>query len=182
MHCETLARRAVWCAIFIATAAQAQTIIIDNAHPGFSDPSAAWSVFDASGQWADDYRYTSTDDPPTSVEWRPELPAAGDYAVAVWYRSTGTSRPDDARYTVHHAGGATDVTVNQQINGSTWVDLGTFTFNAGTGGYVTLTSTAQAGKTIVADAVSFAGDGEWRAMWAYSWGSGFLTSAMVTPI
>jgi uncharacterized lipoprotein YddW (UPF0748 family) len=175
MHCETLARRAVWCAIFIATAAQAQTIIIDNAHPGFSDPSAAWSVFDASGQWADDYRYTSTDDPPTSVEWRPELPAAGDYAVAVWYRSTGTSRPDDARYTVHHAGGATDVTVNQQINGSTWVDLGTFTFNAGTGGYVTLTSTAQAGKTIVADAVSFAGDGEWRAMWAYSWGSGFLT-------
>jgi len=166
---------------FAATAA-AQTIIIDNNHPGFSVLASTWSTFTATGQWHTDYRHTSTDDANGLVEWRPNLPTAGDYEVAVWYRSTGATRPNNARYTVHHAAGATDVFVDQQVNGSTWVVLGTFNFSSGTTSRVTLASAAEPGKTIVADAVYFRGAGEWRAMWAYSWGSGFLTPAQTTSM
>jgi uncharacterized lipoprotein YddW (UPF0748 family) len=168
---------------FIAanTPANAQMIIVDNTHDGFSVLSGTWSTFDATGQWLTDYRHKSTDDAvPAVAEWRPEIPETGSYEVAVWYRSTGTSRPSDATYTVNHAGGPTNVVVNQQVNGSTWFVLGTFTFNAGSSGSVTLTSAAEPGKIIVADAMSFRGAGEWRAMWAYSWGSGFLNATQTT--
>ncbi len=178
----SLACAVFWAAMMAAgTSARAQTIIVDNTHDGFSIPSGTWSTFDATGQWLTDYRHKSTDDAtPGTAEWRPQIPATGSYEVAVWYRSTGTSRPSDATYTVHHAGGSTNVVVNQQINGSTWFVLGTFTFNAGTSGSVTLTSAAEPGKIIVADAMSFRGAGEWRAMWAYSWGSGFLNATQTT--
>lgn len=170
----------VFAILGLAAPAWGQAVIVDNTHPGFSVLSSSWDTFTATGQWHTDYRHTSTDDPAGLVEWRPELPAAGAYEVAVWYRSTGTGRPSNAHYTVHHAGGATDVYVNQQASGSVWVPLGTFSFAAGNSGSVTLASSAEAGKTIVADAVLFRGSAEWRAMWAYSWGSGFLNPAQTT--
>jgi len=148
----------------LVSAVHAQVIVVDNDNANntagtFSVlPGDAWATAglpDYVGQWAADYAYKSTSDPAGFVAWQPVIPAAGDYAVAVWYRSTGTSRPNDALYTVEHTGGSTNVVVNQQINGSRWVDLGTFGFAAGTSGRVTLASAAQAGKTIVADAVRF---------------------------
>ncbi len=139
-----------------AASAPAAVVIVDNAGAGFSVLSQTWETFVADGQFRTDYRYKDTDDAAGEVEWRPTLPAAGMYHVSVWYRSTGVaSRPDNARFTVHYDGGSADVFVNQQINGSTWVELGTFMFAAGNAGRVTLTSAAQAGKTIVADAVRF---------------------------
>lgn len=168
--------------LLMAASANGQSIIVDNLDPEFTDLSGTWSTFVASGQWRDDYVYRSTDGTPGVVEWRPELPLTGDYVVAVWYRSTGSSRPNNATYTIHHAAGSDPVVVNQQINGSTWVVLGTYPFNAGTDGRVTLTSAAEPGKTIVADAVYFRGPAEWRAMWAYSWGSGFLNPTQTTSM
>ncbi len=153
---------------FVATA---QTVVVDNTDPGFAVLSQAWSTANVAGQYGEDYRYRSTSLTPGLVEWRPDLPATGTYEVAVWYRSSGTGRPDNARYTVQHAGGAEDVLVNQQLNGSEWVRLGTFPFDAGTGGAVTLTSDAEPAKTIVADAVRWTpqfGSGrvpELRACW-----------------
>ncbi|MBN1492192.1 MAG: family 10 glycosylhydrolase, partial [Phycisphaerae bacterium] len=155
------------------------SVIVDNTDSGFSVLSGTWSTTSVTGQWGTDYRYKSTSSSVTGeVEWRPNLPEAGEHIVSVWYRSTGSSRPNNARYTVHYSGGTADVYVNQQINGSVWVELGTYSFTAGTTGRVTLVDQAQTSKTIVADAVQFESTEppgpEYRAFWVDAWGAGLL--------
>lgn len=156
--------------LLAAPAIQAQTVIVDNSDAGFSVISGAWFTTSVTGQWGSDYRYRLTGAPLGEVEWRPTLPHTGAWQVAVWYRNAN-DRPSNARYRVHHAGGVSDVFVDQRINGSTWVGLGSFTFNAGAGHAVTLDTDATPGTTIVADAVRFQAVGggpmvpEVRACW-----------------
>lgn len=138
-----------------ALSASAQTVVVDNTDPGFAVLSEAWGTSTGTGQYGTDYRYRSTSQAPGLVEWRPDLPAAADYQVAVWYRSTN-DRPQDACYVVEHLGGSTPIYVDQRLNGGQWVPIGTYEFAAGATGRVTLTSAAEPGKTIVADAVRFA--------------------------
>ncbi len=134
----------------------AETVVVDNSDPGFSVISGTWSIGSLSGQYGTDYRYktTRTSSPYNFVEWRPNLPSSGSYEVAVWYPPS-SNRPNNARYTVYYDGGTQTVTVDQTLNASTWVSLGTFTFAAGTGGYVQLSDEARRNRTIVADAVRF---------------------------
>lgn len=88
------------------------------------------------------------------VQWRPNLPEGGDYAVEVWYPQ-GTNRAPDSPFTVHHANGSTAVPVNQQVNGGAWFTLGTYPFFTGTSGYVRLANNASTGFVVLADAVRF---------------------------
>jgi Tfp pilus tip-associated adhesin PilY1 len=96
------------------------------------------------------------------ARWTPDLPVAGDWEVQVrWYgnneRSTG-DRPDAVKYVITHAGGTTEYVPHpsQRKNSGVWLSLGTYTFNAGMGGNVTLTHTRTgAVDTICADAVRF---------------------------
>ena len=92
------------------------------------------------------------------VEWIPEIPSDGQYAVYVSYQTLSNSA-DDALYTVYHKGGETQFKVNQQMGGGTWIYLGTFSFDEGKGsGKVVLTNrSAKAGKMITADAVKIGG-------------------------
>ncbi|MFP2959561.1 hypothetical protein ACLEPN_17395 [Myxococcus sp. 1LA] len=53
---------------------------------------------------------------------------------------------------VTHAGGNSTVTVNQQTNGSRWVTLGTYNFNAGWN-KVQLSRWATEGYVVMADAI-----------------------------
>lgn len=153
MHARRLI---VLCLLASLQLARAQTIIIDNTDAGFATISEIWSSTSATGQFGTDYRYRSTTQvPPGVVEWRPTLPAAGLYEISVWYRSAN-DRPSNARYTIFGSGGSFDVLVDQRSNGSQWNSLGIFAFSGGSGGYVRLTSDAEPGKTIVADAVRFA--------------------------
>lgn len=163
---------AIACVLLAAArSARAQVIVIDNTDPGFAVLAESWTTTSASGQYGNDYLYRATSlAPPGLVEWRPALTVPGAYQVAVWYRHSN-DRPSNAHYTVYHAQGATDVYVDQRINGSQWVALGSFEFAAGTTGRVTLTSAAEPGKVIVADAVRFLSLGagpavpEVRACW-----------------
>lgn len=91
------------------------------------------------------------------ARWTPDLPEAGDYAVYVAYVAA-PDRTEHALYTVHHAGGTARFLLNQRIGGGTWVYLGTFRFEAGRRGAVTLsTERAAPGETVSADAVRFGG-------------------------
>ena len=94
----------------------------------------------------------------SKVEWTPEIPSDGRYAVYVSYQTLPNSA-DDALYTVYHKGGETQFKVNQQMGGGTWIYLGTFGFDAGKGsGKVVLSNrSAKAGKIITADAVKIGG-------------------------
>jgi len=78
-----------------------------------------------------------------SGEWYPNLPAAGKYKVEAFIpdhlpiswqcptldipRDTG-----DARYTIYHANGKTNVSRNQGPLSNQWLDLGTYDFDQGT--------------------------------------------------
>ncbi len=92
------------------------------------------------------------------IEWIPDIPTDGMYAVYISYRSLPNSTTD-ANYTVHHSGGITRFTVNQQANGSTWLYLGHFHFTKGRkNGKVVLSNvSANDGNIITADAVKFGG-------------------------
>lgn len=148
--------------------ASAQTVIVDNSDPAFTELGGPWQSTSIAGQYGTDYRYQITG-PGNDVRWTATLPTAGPYAVSVWYRNAN-DRPSNARYTVAHAAGTTDVLVDQRVNGSMWVPLGEFNFASGAA-TVTLSSDAQVNTTIVADAVRFAYNGpalqvpEVRACW-----------------
>jgi len=104
------------------------------------------------------YAFGGTD---SWARWTPNIPEDGRYQVYVTYK-TWSDRAPQAVYTVNHAGGSTEVTVDQRYHGSTWVDIGNFYFRKGTSvenGSVVLNKNddAQVGKVIIADAVRFGG-------------------------
>lgn len=101
-------------------------------------------------------------DKASTATWRPDIPERGSYAVYISYLSLPNST-SNASYTVHHMGGSTSFIVNQKLGGGTWIYLGTFEFEKGTAGYVSLTSRTpdgfryEKGTVVTADAVKFGG-------------------------
>lgn len=84
-----------------------------------------------------------------SAEWQPDLPVSGEYQVLAfvpdhdpidWLCPPVTINGDttDAEYTIYHANGDTTVSKNQGPMANQYLDLGTFEFDAGDGGKVTL--------------------------------------------
>jgi hypothetical protein len=107
------------------------------------------------------YRFTSSDTLSSAgINWVPDIPGEGRYAVYISFRS-GAENVDDARYTVQHLGGQSTFLINQQIGGGTWVYLGTFSFSKGVNpdsGSVRLSNISKSkGRLISADAVRFGG-------------------------
>lgn len=94
------------------------------------------------------------------VRYLPDIPETANYAVYVSY-SIDDNNVTDAHYSVHHAGGTTNFTVNQSIGGGTWVYLGSFRFEKGKHpekGMVELSNISSGpGKQVSADAVRFGG-------------------------
>jgi len=92
-----------------------------------------------------------------SVEWR--LPVLQDdrHPVYVWYRA-GSNRSDAARYQVVHAGGTSEVVVDQSTDGMTWRHLGDFEFTTRSGAVVRLLADApNPGSVVIADAARLGG-------------------------
>ncbi len=129
-------------------------IILDN-------PSATlvgtWATgTTASGRYGSDYYWCaqSTSGGRTAT-YTPSIPVtASDWEVYSWYPA-GTNRPTQAEYLIHSAGGDYYVYVNQQINGGQWVQVGTYSFLAGTSGYARITNRGDEGKNVMADAFRF---------------------------
>jgi hypothetical protein len=131
-----------------------------DAGEGFADTKPVYSVYEnpfEAGTARMCEAVTGEDaHPKASATWRPVIPERGEYAVYVSYRSFANSTTD-AVYTVHHLGGETEFHVNQRMAGSTWVYLGTFTFEEGDAGFVRLTNQSTATGLVSADAVRFGG-------------------------
>lgn len=87
-----------------------------------------------------------------SVAFAPTLPTAGTYAVYLNWPAD-TNRATNVPVTIATAAGPVVVTVNEQ-NAGDWVLLGTYAFNAGVSGTVTIGTTGTNGY-VVADAVRF---------------------------
>lgn len=95
-----------------------------------------------------------------SVQYLPDFPESGSYSVSVSY-GPDAANITGARYTVHHAGGKTEFSINQQMGGGTWIYLGTFQFEKGKNpetGSVKLSNISDESDGFVsADAVKFGG-------------------------
>ena len=130
----------------------------EDAGTGFADSKAIYSGYD------NPFRMGSARKTAVTAEgaeerkavWLPDIPAKGYYAVYVSYKTLSQSTTD-AQYTVHHLGGETLLHVNQKMSGGTWVYLGTFLFDKGTDGYVSLSSRSSGKGVVTADAVRFGG-------------------------
>ena len=125
-------------------------VIVDNRGPGFTTRgewkfSSAPNGYMGSSHWSGKAGST--------VKWVPELPKTGRYKVYARWTIIGT-RAENAPYKITHKNGNDTVRVNQQENGGKWNLLGTYKFNAGTGGNVMLTREAGK-KNISADAIKF---------------------------
>lgn len=160
---------------------QIHEIIIDNDR---STPGSEYKELDGEKAWSDGEKagfghiqatYTNGENPFTQgtyrqtvtqrkgkeslIEWIPEIPESGNYAVYASYQSFPNST-GQALYTIHHAGGETTIAVNQTMGGGTWIYLGNFKFTAHEQAHERIVLTNQSnksGKIITADAIKIGG-------------------------
>ena len=84
--------------------------------------------------------------------WTPSLPADGVYDVSAYVPSIGNAT--DARYQIAYYGGNVVKSINQGLNGNSWVSLGSYSFTKGGGGSVRLGDQgSSAGQILAFDAV-----------------------------
>ncbi len=138
---------------------QANEVIVDNGDPGYRE-TGSWAASTSAPDFygSGGYRWANAEAATTATAtFAPDIPEAGRYPVYVWY-TPGGNRAADAHFEIHHAGGTTNVEVNQQIWGGGWVFLGEFHFDAGTSGKVVLLNrSSDPTKVVVADALRFGG-------------------------
>lgn len=131
--------------------------IVDNIDTGFTTAGTGWNAnTGVSGFWGRNYLSDGTsgsDATSKYARWTPDIPVAGTYKIYMRW-SASANRPDAAPLEIHYDGGVdTSKTVNQQTDGGTWKEVGTYTLAAGTSNYVVLYG-SDPGFTI-ADAVRF---------------------------
>ncbi len=107
--------------------------------------------------WGQTYHHALTTNDPggdlSSATWRPNIVHADRYTVYAW-AVPHPSHSNHVTYTIRHAGGITLVAADPQVRKPTWLNLGTYAFDVGTGNAVTLTNVSPS-TWIIADAVKF---------------------------
>lgn len=148
LYLEVGSKKAHWAAAPIKGFAQKKAIYRDGENP-FTDGTCRFIPTERKKKKNKDQAF---------AEWVPTLPAKGEYAVYVSYRTLPNS-VSDAKYLVFHNGGVTEFKVNQKIGGGTWVYLGTFEFDKGNNNYgmVVLSNESSEHGVVCADAVRFGG-------------------------
>lgn len=131
-------------------------VVDDTSVDMFSMVAGTWGR--ATGQEGHPYYGVSYRSAPSGtgdrlVQFRPDVPATGEYEVFAWW-VTHANRASDAPYAIHHADGSSTVRVDQRTNGSRWVSLGTYRFEAGSAQVVELSNDADG--YVIADAVRLA--------------------------
>jgi subtilisin family serine protease/peptidase E len=129
-------------------------LTVDNTDgPSRVEIVGAWTASaTTAGFWGTDYLHDGNTGKGTkTVTYIPTVGTTGTYEAFIWYNATA-NRASNVPVDVIHAGGTTTRTVNQRINGSQWVSLGSYTFNSGTAGRVRLRTTATDGF-VIADAI-----------------------------
>ncbi|MBL7222889.1 MAG: LEPR-XLL domain-containing protein [Candidatus Brocadiae bacterium] len=123
--------------------------VVDNSEAGFHVLTGTWRPYPA-GVFGS-FVFTGPGAGSSTVEWEAVLPEAGMYEVSVKWEHFPVCTTA-ASYIVHHAGGSSQVLVNQQMDDGGWYHLGWYPFDAGPAS-VTLNNDARG--YVVADAARF---------------------------
>jgi hypothetical protein len=133
------------------------TVIVDNADTSGVTITGTWTLSTAvAGYYGTNFLHDGNAGGGKSVRFSPNL-VAGNYDVYLRWTAS-TNRADNVPVDVNYAGGTTTFTVNQKLNGGTWVLLGNFAFNIGTAGNVLVRDDGANGY-VIADAVQFVPSG-----------------------
>ena len=126
--------------------------IMDNTDAGTSYEGSWPASTSDPGYYGADYQYHLAGSGTDYFRWTPSINLAGTYEVsALW--TSATDRAPDATYTVHHDGGSTPVSKDQQHDGGLWISLGTFSFDALGDEYVELVENPNG--MVIADAIKW---------------------------
>ena len=129
------------------------SVIVDNKDAGFSTSGSGWNESGAKDEYEGSSYYNSNVG--RTATWTPDLPVAGTYNVYAWWCYYNT-RDTNALYTINHSGGSASMRKNQQQDAGQWILLGTYNFDAGTSGSVTVTRDGSSTHSSTsADAVMF---------------------------
>ncbi|WBB62208.1 FAD-dependent oxidoreductase [Streptomyces sp. WMMC500] len=130
-------------------------IVVDNVSATGVTSAGTWlSSTSTSGYYGSDYVHDDNAGKGTAwMRFRPELPDAGSWDVALWW-TAHANRATNVPVDVEHAGGTTTYTVDQRSGGGKWVVLGRHTCAAGTAASVRVRNDATDGY-VIADAVRF---------------------------
>jgi PKD repeat protein/lysophospholipase L1-like esterase len=151
------ALRGFWGAIVVAgvlgQSFASADVTVDNrdaatSQTGLWQVSGGTNPFDPADPLADSVWARGGSD---TFTWHFAPTETGDYEVWEWH-SGWSSRTSAAPHEITHAGGTTNVLVNQKVNAGKWNSLGVYQFRAGESYRVTVTSVADTSSTC-ADAV-----------------------------
>lgn len=127
--------------------------IVDNATGGGFSASGNWGVSTYSSQkYGADYRYANPQAVSDAAWFYANIPSAGSYEVYVRYPANA-GYSNATPFVVAATGGNAVVNVNQQINGATWVSIGTHSLAAGNQAVVGVSRWTNATGYVIADAV-----------------------------
>lgn len=132
---------------------QADIYIVDNddGAPAYVQ-EGAWQSSVSTGYNGGTYVFVMDYDAPSWCSWTPTIATPGSYEVYLLLR-TSANRSTEVPYTITHADGVTTVTVSQLgANMVSALYVGTFRFNAGTGGSIRMDKGTASGAYI-SDAV-----------------------------
>ena len=138
---------------------EATGIVVDNTDSAGALLTGTWTASSAApGFHGGDYLHDGgVKDGSCSARFTPDLPDAGTYEVFLRW-TAHTNRASNVPVEIRLPGGVVQiVTVNQQVNGSQWVPVGSFSFAAGfspSEGSVTIRNNGVNGY-VIADAVRF---------------------------
>ncbi|MBB5286331.1 hypothetical protein HNQ92_004491 [Rhabdobacter roseus] len=133
---------------------QGNSVVVDDDMRRFVDRTGTWNSSENPLMARHAITYLSSpQSAPSSLVYRPYLPEAGKYKVYGWW-PLGPGFATNTPLTIEHAAGKKPLTVNQRDQGGQWIELGTFQFEKGYRGSITVSNQAADG-VVVADAFRF---------------------------
>jgi N-acetyl-anhydromuramyl-L-alanine amidase AmpD len=127
--------------------------IVDNATAGRFTASANWDVSSYSAQrYGADYRYANPQPVSDAAWFKFDIPSTGSYEVFVWYPANGGYN-SVTPYVIATSSGNVTRNVNQQVNGGTWISLGTYALSGGDYNVVGVSRWTSTAGYVIADAV-----------------------------
>jgi len=129
---------------------QAVEVIVDN-RDSKTSKTGSWETSGGANPYGADSVFSRDG---ATFTWYFTPSQTGNYQVSMWW-TEWPSRSTSVPVYVIHAGGTSQVAINQQSGGGRWNTLGTYNFTAGAQGSVTLSAPGAAPTSYCADAVKF---------------------------